>query len=77
MLRYMGGGFMVGIPARDMNEQEAARYGGVDMLVATRLWALDMSATLPILPIEQAAVPAVVELAADLSLEGNAYKRVR
>ncbi len=38
MLRYIGKGFMVGIPARDLREEEVEVYGGVKFLVGTGLW---------------------------------------
>lgn len=27
MLKYQGGGFIIGIPARDLNDDEAKKYG--------------------------------------------------
>ncbi len=77
MLRYMGGGILIGVPARDMNEKEAEQYGGAEALVATGLWALDLNPAEPILPIEQAVVQQVVEVTTDSQLEGRARRQKR
>lgn len=39
-MKYKGGGFVPGIPARDLTEDEVKRYGGVDYLLATGLYEL-------------------------------------
>jgi hypothetical protein len=55
-LKYSGFGFLVGVPARDMTEKEAERFGGVSRLVATGLYSLEgetMPAPDPVLPIRK------------------------
>lgn len=37
-MRYLGGGFIPGIPARDLTELEVERCGGVETLAATGLY---------------------------------------
>lgn len=39
MLKYIGKGFIPGIPARDLNEDEVKKYGGIKYLLATGLFA--------------------------------------
>lgn len=38
MLKYIGKGFIPGIPARDLNDDEVKKYGGVKFLVGTGLF---------------------------------------
>jgi hypothetical protein len=38
MLKYIGGGFIPGIPARDLNADEVKKYGGVKFLLSTGLF---------------------------------------
>ena len=38
MLKYIGNGFVPGIPARNLSEAEVKKYGGVDFLVSTGLF---------------------------------------
>jgi len=38
MLKYIGKGFIAGIPARDLNEAEVKKYGGVKVLLSTGLF---------------------------------------
>jgi hypothetical protein len=38
MLKYIGNGFIPGIPARDLTEDEVKKYGGVKFLVSTGLF---------------------------------------
>ena len=38
MLKYIGQGFIPGIPARDLNDAEVKKYGGVKFLVGTGLF---------------------------------------
>ncbi len=40
-LKYIGDGFLPGVPARDLSADEAEQYGGVKALVATGLYAED------------------------------------
>ena len=40
-LTYVGGGFLPGVPARDLSEDEAAEYGGAEALLACGLYAAD------------------------------------
>lgn len=37
-LIYVGGGFLPGVPARDLTSDEVERYGGAEALVATGLY---------------------------------------
>jgi hypothetical protein len=40
MLNYIGNGeHKVGIPARDLNDEEVAEFGGEELLLATGLYA--------------------------------------
>ena len=39
MLKYIGNGFIPGIPARDLNDDEVKKYGGVKFLLSTGLYA--------------------------------------
>ncbi len=72
MMRYVGdGSFIVGVPACDLTEAEAAQYGGVDALAATHLYVQDDHPGEPILPIECAALDQVVALYADDSDAGT------
>jgi hypothetical protein len=38
MLRYNGKGFMVGIPARDLTDDEVKKYGGAKFLLSLGLY---------------------------------------
>jgi hypothetical protein len=38
MLKYIGKGFIPGIPARDLNSDEVKKYGGARLLVSTGLF---------------------------------------
>ena len=38
MLKYIGNGFIPGIPARDLNNDEVKKYGGVKFLLETGLF---------------------------------------
>jgi hypothetical protein len=38
MLKYIGKGFLTGIPARDLSEHEIKMYGGERFLLATGMW---------------------------------------
>ena len=38
MLKYIGTGFLPGIPARDLNEAEVKKYGGERFLLSTGLF---------------------------------------
>ena len=38
MLKYIGKGFLPGIPARDLNDIEVQKYGGVKFLIGTGLF---------------------------------------
>ena len=39
MLKYIGKGFIPGIPAKDLNNFEVKKYGGVKFLLSTGLFA--------------------------------------
>jgi len=39
MLRYVGDGFIPGIPARDLTDDEVKKYGGEKLLLSTGLFA--------------------------------------
>ena len=39
MLKYIGNGFLPGIPARDLTDTEVKKYGGVKFLLTTGLYA--------------------------------------
>jgi hypothetical protein len=39
MLKYIGNGFIVGIPARDLKQKEIKKYGGEKFLLETGLYA--------------------------------------
>jgi len=39
MLKYIGKGFIPGIPAKDLNREQVKKYGGVKFLLATGLYA--------------------------------------
>ncbi len=39
MLKYIGNGFLPGIPARDLNDDEVKKLGGVKFLLNTGLYA--------------------------------------
>ena len=43
MLKYIGKGFIAGIPARDLNEAEVKKYGGVKVLLSTGLFEKPLS----------------------------------
>jgi hypothetical protein len=38
MLKYIGTGFIAGIPARDLTDDEVKKYGGVKVLLSTGLF---------------------------------------
>jgi len=38
MLKYIGNGFIPGIPAKDLNDAQVEKYGGVEYLVGTGLF---------------------------------------
>ena len=38
-LKYVGKGFLPGIPARDLSKEEVEKLGGKDALIATGLYA--------------------------------------
>lgn len=40
-LKYIGGGFLPGVPARDLTAEEAESYGGAQMLIASGLYAAE------------------------------------
>lgn len=40
-LKYVGGGFIPGVPARDLTAEEAESYGGVQSLIASGLYAAE------------------------------------
>ena len=54
-LRYLGGGFRVGIPARDLTADEANEHGRVDLLASGLYAAVEPGATDE--PTDQAATP--------------------
>lgn len=37
-LRYTGAGFLPGVPARDLSDNEAAQFGGSEYLIGTGLY---------------------------------------
>ena len=37
-LKYVGDGFLPGVPARDLTDEEATQYGGEKALVASGLY---------------------------------------
>lgn len=37
-LKYVGGGFLAGVPARDLTDEEAEQFGGAKALVASGLY---------------------------------------
>ena len=39
MLKYIGNGFLPGIPARDLSDAEVKKLGGVKFLLSTGLYA--------------------------------------
>ena len=39
MLKYIGKGFIPGIPGKDLNDEEVKKYGGVKFLLSTGLFA--------------------------------------
>jgi hypothetical protein len=39
MLKYIGNGFIPGIPARDLSDDEVKKHGGVKLLLSTGLYA--------------------------------------
>jgi uncharacterized membrane protein len=39
MLKYIGTGFIAGIPARDLTAAEVKKYGGAKFLLSTGLYA--------------------------------------
>lgn len=41
MMTYIGDGFLPGVPARDLSEDEVAAYGGAEALLACGLYAAD------------------------------------
>ena len=40
MLKYIGTGFLPGIPAKDLSEEEVKKYGGVKFLLSTGLFEI-------------------------------------
>ena len=38
-LKYIGNGFIPGIPARDLSAEDVKKYGGKEKLLATGLYA--------------------------------------
>ena len=38
MLKYIGNGFIPGIPARDLSDEEVKKYGGEKLLISTGLF---------------------------------------
>lgn len=40
-LKYVGGGFIPGVPARDLTAEEAESYGGAQSLIASGLYAAE------------------------------------
>ena len=38
MLKYIGNGFIPGIPAKDLNREQVKKYGGVKFLLETGLF---------------------------------------
>ena len=38
MLKYIGSGFIVGIPARDLSDEEVENCGGAEFLISTGLY---------------------------------------
>jgi len=45
MLKYTGGGFIPDVPARDLTEDEAARYGGAPLLVSSGMYEVEQPKT--------------------------------
>lgn len=42
MLKYnIGSGFIVGVPARDLSDEEVEKYGGEEFLIGTGLYVAD------------------------------------
>lgn len=37
-LKYVGGGFLPGVPARDLSAEEVEEYGGAALLLASGLY---------------------------------------
>jgi hypothetical protein len=84
ILRYIGnpGQFIVGVPARDMLEDEAGQHGGVEALLASRLYIKDNAPGEPIVPIEEATLTGVINLAdgvddSEAELAGRALQKRR
>ena len=50
MLKYIGTGFLPGVPARDLSDAEVEQHGGEETLIASGLYE---SSSRPILPKEQ------------------------
>jgi hypothetical protein len=46
MLKYIGGGFIPGVPARDLTEEEAKQYGGRLALIRTGRYKSDQPSRL-------------------------------
>lgn len=65
ILRYVGnpGQFIIGVPARDMFEDEALHYGGIEALLASHLYIKGDVSGDPIIPIEEATLSGVINLA--------------
>ena len=38
MLKFIGNGFIPGIPARDLTDEEVKKYGGEKLLISKGLW---------------------------------------
>jgi len=47
MLKWNGSGFLDGVPARDLNEDELDQYGGKEFLLGTGLYAEEASTSKP------------------------------
>lgn len=43
-LSYVGGGFLPGVPARDLTAEEVELYGGAKVLIASGLYVEDKPA---------------------------------
>ena len=39
MMKYIGNGFLIGIPARDLTDDEVIKHGGEKFLLSTGLYA--------------------------------------
>lgn len=43
-LKYVGGGFLPGVPARDLSAEETEQHGGAQALIASGLYVEDKPA---------------------------------